>query len=132
MLKYAAAIVNRRQPLGAESECYHPSTVRFWMYHEGYVRMKLREGVKVHCSTRGPTEEGWKSRSQSWLLQRGVLLHWEESYEQDCDGRNSWSWTYRCPVVNLTAFITPDGVHVPRWELIESGQHDYSAEAMGY
>lgn len=109
------------------------AVARFWTWHnDGYVRLTVREGNRLNWSSRGPTDEGWSMVGESWWVDGDYLVNESVTDGRDCDGRHSTHGFYRCHFTRLAAFVTPDGVGVPRWELVATGQRDYAAEAAGY
>lgn len=108
------------------------TVARFWTYHEGFVKLTVVEGQPLHWSTRGPTDEGWASRSETWWVEGYTLFNRTETDGVDCDGRLSTCDVYSCSFDDLDSHETPEGVKTPEWSRVSGRQRDYSAEAMGY
>ena len=91
------------------------------------VRLSLTEGSTLSHGAGGATDEGYCYTYTSWWLEEGVVFERVETDSRDCDGRLTTSETYACPVDRLSE---RDGK--PNWKLVQRGQRDFSAEAMGY
>ena len=109
-------------------------TARFWTYHEGLVKITLREGRPLHYHKGWYTDEGWSSESITWMLEDGVVTREIVNDGADCDGRLTRYLTQTCPVDLLAAepAYGAIGYMVPAWSEKRARQRDYSAEAMGY
>lgn len=120
------------QPWGTEDE-YYPPVVRFWVWHlEGYVRLKLRQNEPVTWRSWGTTDEGFCEVSETFELSGLVVTCESYRRERDCDGLTERTIRLVCPVHDLAANITSDGIATPDWSPLGESYRDHSAEAMGY
>jgi hypothetical protein len=116
---------------------YSQGRARFWIYQNGdFARLALKPGESQEHSTHGYHDEGWSSEWQRWTHNGDhILLEWA-SDGRDCDGRLSRDGEAMCPLGNLkdrAAYGSDDPkIRLPEWQEVESGQRDYSAEAMNY
>jgi hypothetical protein len=107
---------------------------RFWHYHNGAVRLKINAGQTIHHSHGGATDEGYSWEAVAYSFDgETVTCEWA-TQSRDCDGRMDRNGVTHCPADQLAAGYRDDefGVTYPAWQQGESGQRDYSAEAMGY
>ena len=115
--------------------------VRFWVYVPGtgdYVKLTLAPEQSIDYYESHATEEGWQTEAIRWFYdsERGIVVRERYSRARDCDGLFSSQDTCECPL-NRLAEIMPYGeenhtFRLPLWEVADSSQRDYSAEAAGY
>jgi hypothetical protein len=109
-------------------------TARFWHWHTGLVKIKIRDGQTVHHSHGGPTDEGYHWEACSYTFDgHTVTCEWSTD-SRDCDGRMTRGGITQCDVERLAQGYVDDeaGVTFPAWEDVSHGQRDYAAEAAGY
>lgn len=106
---------------------------RFWIfYRNGCVRLKINAGQTLYFSYGGPTEEGYSRTSEAYDFDgRMVACDWQTD-SRDCDGRIVRTGSSYCSLARLSKGYQEDGISFPAWQNAETGQRDYSAEAMGY
>ena len=106
---------------------------RFWIDYKGsFVRLKIKAGQTVSYSYGGPTDEGYSYTGESYNFDgRMVACDWGTD-ARDCDGRVTHTGSAYCAANRLTAGYVENGIAFPAWEHGETGQRDYSAEAMNY
>ena len=107
-------------------------SIRFWHYHNEPVLIKIKEGQALRHYSGGKTDEGWSSETNIWEFDGHTLVSRWETDGCDCDGRMQRHGEASCPVAKIRAGTQIDGLSFPAWEAGESGQRDYSAEAMNY
>jgi hypothetical protein len=105
---------------------------RFWIYHNGAVRIKLGTDQTFHHVSGGATDEGYSWEAARYTFD-GKLVTCEWSTDaRDCDGRMTRGGVTVCRVGDLAAGICEDGIAFPAWQQIDESQRDFAAEAMGY
>lgn len=115
-------------------------TAKFWLfYRSGWVKLHLRGAHRfMRHSYGGPTEEGWSRHTEAWWIdpEQGAVVCKYQDDGADCDGRLTYNATVQCPLDRLAARepldIEDAPGKLPEWIAVNSGQRDYSAEAMGY
>lgn len=106
---------------------------RFWIDHKGdFVRIKLDAGQSLGHSYGGETDEGYSWTAQRYSFDGHLVVSEWHTDSRDCDGRMTQSGEATCGTMRLAAGHSEGGISFPAWEHEESGQRDYSAEAMGY
>lgn len=106
---------------------------RFWIDHKGsFVRLKINAGQTLGHSYGGPTEEGYSYTSQAYNFDGAMVACDWRTDARDCDGRMTHTGSAYCAYARLAAGYQEEGLAFPAWEHGETGQRDYSAEAMGY
>ena len=108
-------------------------TARFWVYHNGAVRIKLAAGQSITHYSGGPTDEGWHREVNTYSYDGRDIVHEWISDGVDCDGRLTQGGESYCHVHGLSSgYRDEDGITYPDWQLSAERQRDYSAEAMNY
>jgi hypothetical protein len=110
---------------------------RFWTYVNGSpVRIKLNAGDQLSHSEYWNTDEGWSTESKTWSYDGATVTSVWATDGVDCDGRLRRFGKSVCHRSQLSAGYVaeelPAGQAYPDWQLVKSGQRDYSAEAMNY
>ena len=114
---------------------------RFWTFiHDDYVKITLRPGQSLSHYMGGPTEEGWSSEATTWRHDGNTVTRQCTDDGCDCDGRLTRNYDCICPLSRLSYRTVrswegtwPKAVYnFPDWEVMDSSQRDYAAEAMGY
>jgi hypothetical protein len=113
------------------------ANARFWIYRNCPTKLTLRPGQVLTHSTFTAADEGWRSEGHVWEYDGEVVSKEHFTDGTDCDGRLQEYDSASCPVGRLKdgpqLFEQDLGVIAyPCWEYDESGQRDFSAEAMGY
>lgn len=107
-------------------------TARFWVYHQGLVRIKIKAGQTVSHTQGGRTDEGWYRASEVYSFDGETVTCEYFNDGADCDGRHSSGGISFCRVADLAAGYSEDGIASPAWQHGRGEQRDYAAEAMGY
>lgn len=110
-------------------------TAKFWFFHAGWVRIRLRHGKSVELLMAGPTEEGYMEERIRWSHDGDRVTRKWSSDGHDCDGRFSTLCVAECAIDQLAAEthpIHPGWPATPAWELVRRSQRDHAAEAAGY
>lgn len=110
-------------------------SAKFWFFHAGWVRIRLRPGKSAEILMAGPTEEGYHEERIRWSHEGDRVTRVWTSDGRDCDGRFSTRSVVECPIDRLateTSPINPRWPATPDWRSIERSQRDYAAEAAGY
>lgn len=110
---------------------------RFWVYHNGWVKLTLKPGQKLNHTFSCLTDEGYVTQAETYSHD-GTYVY-SDMFEtgRDCDGPYSRSTMVRChisslkdnPSEDIFGEIAPDR---PFWERVDSWQRDIFAEEMGY
>ena len=128
-------------PIGTDQTCGRHRMARdmagaakFWVYHRGWVRLRLAPGATVHHYQGGPTDEGWSSHAERYTHAGDAIIAEYVDDGRDCDGRLTRNNIIRCALDRLTACADFDREvgGIPDWEPITSSQCDEYAEAAGY
>ena len=122
--------------------------VRFWaLVNGGMVKLRLAKGESVSFGESEETEEGWRSRGETYFYDTGyVIRHEWWSRERDCDGLHETfgetecgvAWLHDQPYVRerwaFDGFRSdPECAYLlPAWEDIRTSQRDHTAERAGY
>ena len=106
---------------------------RFWVYHVGAVRLKLKPGQTLRHSHGGATDEGYNWEANSYSFDgKQVVCDWH-SDGRDCDGRMTRGGTVVARYCDLAkGHRDEDGITFPVWNEIEASQRDHAAEEMNY
>lgn len=108
-------------------------TARLWIWDNGPVKLSIRPGQTLRHTSFSEDEEGWSSREDEWTNDGEKVIRRSYTDGRDCDGRLSTAWTGVCSFDRLASnYFEDDGISYPDWEQVDSRQHDYFAEAMGY
>jgi len=112
---------------------------RFWAWPAGAsdspVKVTLRgDGARLEHTVGGQHDEGWWRQAAVFELESGIVERLIVDDGVDCDGRLTRHRSSYCTIDRLRAACNPyrPDVPFPAWTDAESGQRDYSAEAMGY
>ena len=112
---------------------------RFWVWqNSGWVKLTLRPGESLTTGWwQQQTNEGWHQWVVTWTYDGLVVRRISADESRGCDGRLDRYGEDECAQGRLHSWEScyreegdPDGL--PDWQKVESGQRDYSAEAMGY
>lgn len=115
---------------------------RFWIwYNDSWVKLTMRPGQVIEFVAGGSTDEGCWSECRSFVMS-GPEVRPEYAtvteeccrYERDCDGPHEESSQYEC-ILHLLQnrdIAVAGAPPLPAWQLVDSGQRDHYAEAMGY
>lgn len=109
---------------------------RFWITHlGGFVKLTIKPGAKVQFGTFERHDEGYSRSSETIEYDGAVVTRRYEDDGTDCDGRMWRAGMVTCDVTQLKAHVVdsePTWPQLPLWELEDSNQRDYAAEAAGY
>ena len=109
--------------------------VKFWHWHFGAIKIRLTEGVPLHWSNGGPTDEGFSVQHIRWEFDGSGVRREITNHSRDCDGPFDWEADDYCPIEDLHAGpVDPSEplVSYPLWDRLKEQQRDHAAEAMGY
>ena len=112
-----------------------PKQVKFWVYITCPVRITLREGQTLTHGHGVPTDEGHSWTRETWHFDGETVHATTETDACDCDGRTSHYATACFAVADAAnGFVEQEEPFIayPAWQVGQSSQRDYSAEAMGY
>ena len=105
---------------------------RFWVYHNGAARIKLRQDQTFHHVYGGATDEGYSWEFARYTFDgKQVTCEWSTD-ARDCDGRMTRHGVTVCRFGDLAAGHNEDGIAFPAWQQIDECQRDHTAEAAGY
>ena len=113
----------------------NPDRVTFLIMDEDaeFVQIKVScdKPTVINCAS--PTEEGYICTSEIYTYDKEtgeVFLH-VETDGTDCDGSIQTSYTFTCPIGDLTKG-TIEGLSIPIWTRVDSSQRYYESEKEGY
>jgi len=124
-------------------------TARFWIYHNGWVKLSLRDGEVLEHYDKELDEEGYSSQYNCWQRDGDIITNEIHNDSRCCDGRFSSSQEIECDITQLKTrparierhwdsslrsyeWIIGDNPNTPQWQDAGCSQRDYAAEAMGY
>lgn len=109
-------------------------TARFWEYHSGLVRIKIKAGQTLHHCEAGPTDEGYSRYTRVFSFDGATVTCEWHSDATDCDGRHTRGGISHCPVTKLAAGYddVENDARFPAWQEGCTFQRDHTAEAANY